>query len=63
MLTPPSNRISNSSKIRQKLSENRAENCTEEGYTANDEKPDLLDFIEERKKLETYVQMVLFMLK
>lgn len=30
---------------------------------ANDEKPDLLDFIEERKKLETYVQMVLFMLK
>lgn len=26
-------------------------------------KLELLDFIEERKKLETYVQMVLFMLK
>lgn len=30
---------------------------------ANDEKPDLLDFIEERKNLETYVQMVPLMLK
>lgn len=63
MLTSPSNWISNSAKIRQKLSENRVGICTEEGYTANDEKPDLLDFIEERKKLETYVQMVPLMLK
>lgn len=63
MLASPSNGISNSSKIRQKLLENRVEIARKRGDTANDEKPDLLDFIEERKKLETYVQMVPLMLK
>ena len=63
MLASPSNGISNSSKIRQKLLENRVEIARKRGIQRMMKKRDLLDFIEERKKLETYVQMVPLMLK